>query len=101
MDSERLSALYRIVPLKERRAEHSRDDKYLEKAWPEVHLCSRNKIKFKIYKRVHEKYLKSPIFRGTLMWDRIPESIQRSTTKVKFKRDLKPYMADLIMPLLK
>ena len=85
MDSERLSALYRIVPLKERRAEHlcvimhhlSRDDKYLEKARLEIHLRSRNKIKFNIYKRVHEKYLKSPISRGTLMWDRISESIQR------------------------
>ena len=63
----------------------SRDNKYVEKARPEVHLRSRNKIKFKIYKRVHEMYLKSPISRGTLMWDWIPESIQRSTTKVKFK----------------
>ena len=27
------------------------------------------------------------------------ESVQRSTTKVKFKRDLKPYLIDLLRPV--
>ena len=58
-------------------------------------------VKFKTYHRVHEKYLKSPISQGVIMWDRIPESVQRSTTKVKFKRDLKPYLADLLRPVLR
>ena len=35
------------------------------------------------------------------MWDRIPEQIQRSTTKVKFKKDIKPYLTDLVKPVLR
>ena len=77
----------------------SRDDRFLEEARPEIHLRNRNKIKFKLYKRVHEKYLKSFISRGVVMWDRIPESVQRSTTKVKFKKGLKPYVMDLLRPV--
>ena len=50
---------------------------------------------------LHEKYLKSPLSRGITMWDRIPESVQRSTTKVKFKRDIKPHMLDLLRPVLR
>ena len=103
MDDALLSIYHRIEPLKERRAEHlcvikyrlSKDGRYLQKARPHIHLRSRNKIKFKIHNRVYEKYLKSPISRGTTMWDRIPESVQKSTTKVKFKRDLKPHLLDL------
>ena len=83
-----LSNLYRITPLKERRAEHlglvmyrlSKDNRYIEMTRPEIHLRNRNKIKFKSHKRVYEKYLKSPISRGITMWDRILEAVQRSTT---------------------
>ena len=109
LDTTGLSNYYRVTPLKERRAEHlslvmyrfSKKDKYIERSRPEVDLRNRNKIKFKAHKRVHEKYPKSPLSQGITMWDRIPESVQRSTTKVKFKRDIKPYMLDLLRPVLR
>ena len=109
MDTTLLSNYYRIIPLKERRAEHlcvsmlrlSKDDRYLDNSRPKIHLRNRHKIRFKTFKRVHEKYLKSPISRGISMWDRIPESVQKSTTKVKFKRDLKQHMLELLRPRLK
>ena len=39
--------------------------------------------------------------RGVVLWDRIPESVQRSTTKVKFKIALRPYLTDLLGPILR
>ena len=109
MDITLLSNHYRIAPLKERRADHlsaimfrlSKDDTYLDRSRPEIHLRNRNKVKFKTFKRAHEKYLKSPFSRGITMWDRIPESVQKATTKVKFKSHLKPYIDVLLRPLLK
>ena len=77
----------------------SKNDHLLDMSRPEIHLRNHNKVKFKTHNRIHEKYLKSPISRGVTMWDRIPESVQRSTTKVKFKRDLKPYLIDLLRPV--
>ena len=73
----------------------------IEQARPNIHPKGRNKVKFKIYERKKEKYLRSPISGGATMWDRIPEQIQRSTTKVKFKREIKPYLTDLTKPVLK
>ena len=109
LDIVALSTHYRIAPFQERRAEHlslimyrlSKDDRYIEKSRPEIPLRNRNKIKFKTHKRVYEKYLKSPHPRGIKMWDRIPESVQRSTTKVKFKKKIKPYIADMLRPILR
>ena len=98
LDAAALSNYYRVTPLNERRAEHlninmyrlSRYDRYIEKARPTICLRNHNKIKVKTHKNVHEKYLKSPFSRGKRMWDRIPESVQRSTTKVKFKAYIPP-----------
>ena len=109
LDIVALSTHYRIAPLQERRADHpslilyrlSKDDRYIEKRRPEIHLRNRNKIKFKTHKRVYEKYLKSPHPRGIKMWDRIPESVQRSTTKVQFKKEIQPYIADMLRPILR
>ena len=92
LDVDILSNLYRLTPLNLRRAEHlsllmfhrSKNQIYLDSARPNVNLRGRNKIKFKKYKRQNEKYMRSPLARGDIMWDRIPEQIQRSTTKVKF-----------------
>ena len=56
---------------------------------PTIRLRSRKKVKFKSNKRNLEKILKSPLYRGIKLWDMIPESIQRSLTKVKFKRLIK------------
>ena len=56
---------------------------------PTIRLRSREKVKFKSNKRNLEKILKSPLYRGIKLWDMIPESIQRSLTKVKLKRLIK------------
>ena len=109
LDVNIVSNLYRISPLNIRRAEHLglvmyrlRDDvSRLETNRPAVHLRGRNKIKFKRYKRNNEKYLRSIFSRGVTIWDRIPESVQRSTTKVKFKHAIVPYLSDLIRPILR
>ena len=53
------------------------------------------------YKRQYEKYLKSPLSLGIALWDRIPESVQKATTKVKFKGGIKPELATLVMPVLR
>ena len=104
-----LTNLHRLNMLKFRRAEHlacsmyrlSTDTTRLERSRPNVHLRSRNKIKFKSHKRTYEKYLRSPLSRGITLWDRIPKQVQRSTTKVKFKKAIKPLLADLVKPVLK
>ena len=85
LDIEVVSNLYRITPLKLRRAEHlslvmfrlKSDPLRIEQQRPNVHLRGRNKIKFKKYNRQNEKYLRSIFHRGVTMWDRIPEQIQR------------------------
>ena len=77
-----LSNLYRLTQSKERRAEHlsvmmyrlSKRQELLEKARPNVHLRNNNKVNFKGHKRGKEKYLKSPLSRGSTMWDQIPET---------------------------
>ena len=87
LDTRGMSNYYRVTPLKECRAEHlslimysfSKYSRYIEESRPEIHLRNRDKIKFKTHKRVHEKYLKSPLSGGITMWDRIPESDQQST----------------------
>ena len=109
LDSNMLATLYRLQPLEIRRAEHlsammyrlSKEDALLENSRPKIHLRSRNKVKFKLFHRRYEKYLKSPMSRGVVLWDRIPESVQRSTTKVKFKKALRPYLTDLLGPMLR
>ena len=109
LDMAGLSFVYKVTPLKLRRAEHlgvfmyrlSKRNKYIEKSRPNINLRSRKKIKFKNYNRRYEKYLKSPFSRGVTLWDRIPELVQRSTTKVKFKRDITPFLEVLIKPVLR
>ena len=101
--------IFRLEPLQLHRAEHLACTMYrlskriclLEKDRPGIHLRSRNKVKFKKYNRTYEKYLKNPMARGIILWDRIPESVQRSTTKVKFKQGIKQYLADLVRPVPK
>ena len=87
---------YRIQPIRQRQDEHlcslmyrlSKNSAMLKHTRPRMHLRGRQKIKFKTYKRTFEKYLKSPLSRGTSLWDRLPEAIQRSTTKFKFKKSI-------------
>ena len=62
---------------------------YIDRYRPPIRLRSRKKVKFKTYKRNLSKIVKSPFYRGIKLWDMIPIEIQRSVTKVKFKRELK------------
>ena len=106
---EGISDHYRLQTLKLRRAEHITCTIYqlgavpnlVETSRPDICLRSRNKVKLKVHKRVYEKHLKSPFLRGVTLWDRIPESVQWSTTKVKFKQGIKPHLSDLVRPVLK
>ena len=94
LSEENLAEIHRIPPIKIRQDEHllsmmyrlSKKDELLEHERPNIHLRGRNKIKFKKYKRTYEKYLKSPLARGISLWDRLPENVQKSTTKFKFKK---------------
>ena len=109
LDVDVIANLFSLTPLKLRRAEHlslimfrlKSHQTLIHQARPKIHLRGRNKIKFKSYKRQNERFLRSPISRGFTMWDRIPEQVQRSTTKVKFRRDIKPYLTDLVKPELR
>ena len=56
---------------------------------PNINLHSRNKLKCQHRHRNKEQLLKSPMCRGIKLWDCIPHPIQRLTTKVKFKQQLK------------
>ena len=89
-----LMGCYNIKPIAVRQDEHmcslmyrlSKDSNLIQHDRPRVHLRNRGKIKFKTYKRTHEKYLKSPLSRGISLWDHLPEGVQKSTTKFKFKK---------------
>ena len=89
-----LQRIYNIRPISARQDEHlcslmyrlSKIPRLLIHQRPRVHLRNRRKIKFKPYKRTYEKYLKSPLSRGISLWDRLPENVQKSTTKFKFKK---------------
>ena len=86
LDVDILSNLYRLTPLKLRRAGHlsllifprSKNQLYLDNVRPTINLRGRHKITFKKYKRQNEKYMPSPLARGLIMWDQIPEQIQSS-----------------------
>ena len=67
----------------------SKKGQLLDNFRPNINLRSNRKIKFKIRRRNMQKFLKSPMSRGIKIWNRIPQAIQRSVTKVKFKNDLK------------
>ena len=97
LDASGLERLLKLESPKRRRYQHhcafmyrlSKKGGSLDMYRPTIRLRSRNKIKFKVQKRNLEGILKSPLYRGIKLWDMIPESVQRSTTKVKFKSNLK------------
>ena len=58
----------------------------IDVARPPINLHSNKKVKCK--KRIkyrYEMYLKSPRVRGVRVWDMLPATVQKVTTKVKFK----------------
>ena len=68
---------------------HSKDSVVIDNTRSKVNLRSRNKIRFKHNKRYCTVMIKSPLYRGIKLWDNIPEAIQHSPTKCKFKVALK------------
>ena len=92
-DVDVLENMYSLYTPERRRKEHhcmimyrlSKLGRHIDRYRPTIRLRSRRKVKFKKYKRNLEKILKSPLYRGIKLWDMIPDEIQRSVTKVKFK----------------
>ena len=70
----------------------SKNHELLHHARPRVHLRNRGKKEFKPNKRTYEKYLKSPLAQGISSWDRLPENVQKSRTKFKFKKSVQEIM---------
>ena len=93
MKYEALQAIYGLEDLKVRRKKHhlalmyrhSKTPHNLHEERPEVVLRNNNKLKFKLKTTKLTKVLKSPYYRGASLSDRLPEEVQRATTKVKFK----------------
>ena len=96
-DMNVLENLYSISSLNRRRKEHhctimyrlSRRGECIDTYRPKIRLRSRKKVKFRNKKRNLEKITKSPLYRGIKLWDMIPDNIQRSVTKVKFKQQIR------------
>ena len=65
--------IYKLQPISQRQDEHlcslmyrlSKDPALLNHSRPRVRLRCHHKIKFKKYKRTYQRYLKSPLSRGT------------------------------------
>ena len=93
MKYEDLLLLYGLDHLGLRRKQHhlavmyrySKSKKHLDDVRPEIILRNKNKVRLKIKTTQLTKVQKSPYYRGVSLWDRLPESVQRATTKVKFK----------------
>ena len=93
---EDLLLLYGLDELVARRKKHhlslmyrqSKDMSNLETYRPDVVLRNSNKIKFKIKNTKLTMVQNSPFYRGVTLWDRLPEEVQKATTKVKFKQGL-------------
>ena len=57
---------------------------------PPINLRSNKKVKFmKDNKYRYQMFLKSPRIRGVRVWDMLPATVQKATTKVKFKTLIK------------
>ena len=64
-----------------------KDDKdLLEQYRANIELRNNSKIKFKTRTTKLTKVANSPYYRGVRLWDRLNESTQKATTKVKFKQ---------------
>ena len=92
MKYENLLALYGLEHLGLRRKRHhlavmyrhSKVKEHIDDVRPEMTLRNNRKVKFKIKTTQLTKVQKSPYYRGVSLWDRLPEDVQKATTKVKF-----------------
>ena len=53
---------------------------------PNTQLRNGGKIRFKVPYTTLNKVQNSPFYRGAKLWERLPEGVQKATTKVKFKQ---------------
>ena len=63
---------------------HAQKNFNLESQRPKIQLKNRGKIKFKVPYTTLTKVQNSPYYRGAKLWERLPEGVQKATTKVKF-----------------
>ena len=93
-DIAQLMSTYGLESLLKRREKHHlslmyrlKDDKdLLEQYRANIELRNNSKIKFKTRTTKLTKVANSPYYRGVRLWDRLNESTQKATTKVKFKQ---------------
>ena len=64
---------------------HAQKNFNLENQRPKIQLRNRGKIKFKVPYTTLTKVQNSLFYRGAKLWERLPEGVQKATTKVKFK----------------
>ena len=93
-DIAQLMSTYGLEMLLKRREKHHlslmyrlKDDKdLLEQYRANIELRNNSKIKFKTRTTKLTKVANSPYYRGVRLSDRLNESTQKATTKVKFKQ---------------
>ena len=94
VDVDRLYGKYGIQPLCLRYREHiscfmyrqSKRAGIIDFVRPPMNLRSNKKVKFKKgTKYRYTMHLKSPRVHGVKVWDMLPATVQKATTKVKFK----------------
>ena len=95
VDVDDLCGMYHVQPLKVCWREHiyrvmyrrSKNNKNLELKRPTNNLPSNKRVQFKkCRRRKYELYLRSSLVRCVRIWEMLTESVQKATTKVKFKK---------------
>ena len=51
------------------------------------------KIVFKLPGKCTDKYINSPFYKGALLWDALPNHVQRSESIMEFEKHVKPLYA--------
>ena len=91
-----MMGLYGLQTLRKRGETHHQvlmyrlksDPYYVETYKPDIGLRSNTKIKFRTRTTRLRLVLNSPYYRGICLWNRLPENVQKATTKVKFKQQI-------------
>ena len=65
----------------------SKKEMYIKRT--NVNTRGNRKIKFKLMTRCTGKYLGSPLYRGSELWDKLAKSIQDLPTNVQFANTIK------------
>ena len=76
LEQRRVIQLLRLMYL------HSKDPDVLKVA--ERHTRNSTKVVFKVMTRCKNVYLNSPFYKGKMLWDKLPENIQKSGSICEF-----------------